>query len=216
MGEFDQRVDLPDLVLQKRNVGPYSNNVYVLTCKATGECVIIDTSYSAEPILVACAGTTPKYILQTHSHADHIDALDEVRRQTGAPLGQHPEDASEFGVCPDFTINDGEEIKFGEIALKAIHTPGHCKGMLMFSYPGHCVCGDTIFPGGPGKTWSHAQLLTLIESIKTRVFTLPDETVLYPGHGANSTVAQSKAEFAAFQAAGRPRPGEYGDVTWDS
>ena len=158
MGEFDQRVDLPALDFQKLNIGPYSNNVYVLTCKATKECVIIDTSHSAEPILAACEGATPQYILQTHCHGDHIDALDEVRSRTGAPLGQHAEDAKEFGISPDFTIADGEDIKFGEITLRAIHTPGHCKGMLMFLYPGHCVCGDTIFPGGPGKTWNHGQL----------------------------------------------------------
>ena len=214
MGEFDQTVDLPGLKFQKLNVGPYSNNVYVLTCKATNECVIIDTSYSADPILAACAGATPKYILQTHCHGDHIDALGEVRQRTGAPMGQHPEDAREFGTRPDFEIKDGDTVSFGEISLTAIHTPGHCRGMLMFLYPGHCICGDTIFPGGPGKTWNHGQLLQSIETIKAKVLTLPDDTVLYPGHGANSTVADSKAEFAGFEAAGRPRAGEYGDVTW--
>ena len=152
MGEFDQTVDLPGMTFQKLNIGPHSNNVYVLTCKETKECVIIDTSQSAQPILALCEGAKPKYILQTHCHGDHIDALDEVRKLTGAPMGQHPEDAREFGTRPDFEINDGDEISFGKISLKAIHTPGHCRGMLMFFYPGHCVCGDTIFPGGPGKT----------------------------------------------------------------
>ena len=214
MGEFDQTVDLDALTLQKLNIGPYSNNVYVLTCKETRECIIIDTSHSAEPILAACGGAKVKYILQTHCHGDHVDALAEVRKRTGAPLGLHPEDAREFRIRPDFEIRDGEAVAFGNVSLRAIHTPGHCRGMLMFSYPGHCVCGDTIFPGGPGKTWSHENLRTLIHSIRTRVFTLPEETLLYPGHGANSTVAQSKKEFAEFEAAGRPRPGEFGDVTW--
>ncbi|MCE2452192.1 MAG: MBL fold metallo-hydrolase, partial [Nitrospinae bacterium] len=76
-------------------------------------------------------------------------------------------------------------------------------------------CGDTIFPGGPGKTWNHGQLLTSLDSIENKVFALPDDTVLYPGHGANSTVAQSKAEVAGFRAAGRPKPDEFGDVTWE-
>ena len=215
MGEFDQRVDLPELTFQKLNIGPYSNNVYVLTCKATKECVIIDTSHAAGPILAACEGAVPNYILQTHCHGDHIDALDEVRKRTGAPMGQHPEDAKEFGTRPDFQINDGDAVSFGRISLRAIHTPGHCRGMLMFLFPGHCVCGDTIFPGGPGKTWNHDQLLQSIDTIKNKVLTLPDETVLYPGHGANSTVAASKKEVAAFEAAGRPNAGEFGDVTWD-
>ena len=78
MGEFDQTVDLPELRFQKLNIGPYSNNVYILTCKQTKECVIVDTSFSADPILAACEGATPKYILQTHCHGDHIDAFDEV------------------------------------------------------------------------------------------------------------------------------------------
>ena len=214
MGEFDQTVELAEATLQKLNIGPYSNNVYIITCKETSECVIIDTSYAAEPILAACQGAEPKYILQTHCHGDHIDAIDEVRERTGVPLGLHPEDSKEFGIKGDFEINGGETITFGKISLKAIHTPGHCRGMLMFSYPGHCVCGDTIFPGGPGKTWNHEQLLLSIETIKNKVFALPDDTVLYPGHGANSTVADSKKEFAVFEAAGRPKPGEFGDVTW--
>jgi len=214
VGQFDQTVDLPELTFRKINIGPYNNNVYVLTCKETKECVIVDTSYSADPILSACRGAKPKYILQTHCHGDHIDALAEVRKQTGAPLGLHPDDAKEFGIRPDFEINDGDSVSFGKVTLRAIHTPGHCRGMLMFSYPGHCICGDTIFPGGPGKTWSHQNLLVLLESIEKKVFALPDATVLYPGHGANSTVADSKKEYAAFRAAGRPRPGEFGDVTW--
>ena len=214
MGEFDQTVDLPGMTFQKLNIGPHSNNVYVLTCKETKECVIIDTSQSAQPILALCEGAKPKYILQTHCHGDHIDALDEVRKLTGAPMGQHPEDAREFGTRPDFEINDGDEISFGKISLKAIHTPGHCRGMLMFLYPGHCVCGDTIFPGGPGKTWNHEQLVQSIESIKNKVLTLPGETVLYPGHGAYSMVADSQKEVAAFEAAGRPKAGEFGDITW--
>ena len=91
MGEFDQTVELAEATLQKLNIGPYSNNVYIFTCKETNECVIIDTSYAADPILAACQGAKPKYILQTHCHGDHIDAIDEVRKRTGVPLGLHPE-----------------------------------------------------------------------------------------------------------------------------
>ncbi len=214
MGQFDQTVELAELTLKKLNIGPHSNNVYVLTCKETRECIIIDTSYSADPILAACKGAKPRYILQTHCHGDHIDALAEVRKRTGAPLGLHPEDAKEFGIRPDFEIADGATVAFGKLSVRAIHAPGHCKGMLMFYFPGHCICGDTVFPGGPGKTWSHGQLLTLLDSIKKKVFALPGGTVLYPGHGANTTVAESKKEFAQFEAAGRPRAGEFGDITW--
>lgn len=216
MGEFDQTIELDALTLRKINIGPSSNNVYIFICKETKESIIIDTSYAAGPILSACEGTDIKYILQTHCHGDHIDAIDEVRSRAGAPLGLHPEDEKEFGIKPDFYINDGDAVKFGNISLKAIHTPGHCRGMLMFHYPGHCVCGDTIFPGGPGKTWSHEDLLVLLDSIQNKVFALPGDTALYPGHGANSTVAQSQSEFAQFTSAGRPRKGEFGDVTWDS
>ena len=214
MGEFDLTVELDALTLQKLNIGPYNNNVFVLTCKETGEGVIIDTSFSADPILAACKNTKVKYILQTHCHGDHIDALPEVRKRTSAPLGLHPEESKTSGIKGEFSINDGDAVTFGKVSLKAIHAPGHSPGMLMFYYPGHCICGDVVFPGGPGKTWNHNQLLTLIDSIKKKVHTLPDDTALYPGHGADATVGGSKKQLAAFEAAGRPKAGEFGDVTW--
>ena len=86
----------------------------------------------------------------------------------------------------------------------------------MFLYPGHCVCGDTIFPGGPGKTWNHDQLLKSLDSIEEQgLRPARRNRSLPPATGANSTVAQSKAEVAGFRAAGRPAPDEFGDVTWE-
>ena len=214
MGEFDLTVELDALTLQKLNIGPFNNNVFVLTCKETGEGVIIDTSFSADPILAACKNTKVKYILQTHCHGDHVDALPEVRKRTNAPLGLHPDESKTYGIKGEFSINDGDAVTFGRVSLRAIHAPGHSPGMLMFYYPGHCICGDVVFPGGPGKTWDHNQLLTLIDSIKKKVHTLPDDTALYPGHGADTTVGESKKQLAAFEAAGRPKAGEFGDVIW--
>jgi glyoxylase-like metal-dependent hydrolase (beta-lactamase superfamily II) len=214
MGEFDLNEELDVLTLQKLNIGPYNNNVFVLTCKETTEGVIVDTSFSADPILAACSNTKVKYILQTHCHGDHVDALPEVRKRTSAPLGLHPEESKTYGIKGEFSINDGDTITFGKVSLKAIHAPGHSPGMLMFYYPGHCICGDVVFPGGPGKTSDHNQLLTLIDSIKKKVHTLPDDTALYPGHGADTTVGESKKQLAAFEAVDRPKAGEFGDINW--
>lgn len=215
LNNLNQNFDTETINFQKLNLGPYSNNVYILTCKKSKKSVIIDTSHSCEKILSACKGTEVQFILQTHCHGDHIDALDEVREITGVPLGLHNEDREEFGISSDFELKDGELFSFGEVSMKCIHTPGHSRGMTMFYFAGHCICGDTIFPGGPGKTWSHEQLLQLLESIKEKVLTLPKETILYPGHGENTTVGESRILISKYESNGNPKPEDFGDITWE-
>ncbi len=215
LSNLNQNFDTETINFQKLNLGPYSNNVYILTCKKSKKSIIIDTSHSSKDILSACKGTEVQFILQTHCHGDHIDALDEVREITGVPLGLHKKDKEEFGITSDFELKDGEFVSFGDVSIKCVHTPGHSKGMTMFYFPGHCICGDTIFPGGPGKTWSHEQLLQLLKSIKEKVLTLPKETILYPGHGENTTVAKSKILVSKYELNGNPQKEDFGDITWE-
>ena len=127
LNNLNQNFDTETINFQKLNLGPYSNNVYILTCKKSKKSIIIDTSHSSQEILSACKGTEVQFILQTHCHGDHIDALDEIRAITGVPLGLHKKDKEEFGISADFELKDGGFVKFGDVSIKCIHTPGHSK-----------------------------------------------------------------------------------------
>lgn len=203
----------PRLEIRKITVGPYSNNVYVLICKATRKSLIIDASFEVPRIVEAAAGSTVQAILQTHCHMDHVAGLDELKATTQAPVGIHPRDEEQFHLRGDFQLEDGATVRFGECALQVMHTPGHSKGGLCFLHEPHCFCGDTLFPGGPGKTWSARDFESLLRSITKRLYLLPDHTILYPGHGLNTTIGDSKAEYAIYAAKKRSAP-VYGDVLW--
>ena len=120
--------DSPRMEIRKITVGPYSNNVYVLICKATRKSIIIDASFEVPRIVEAAAGSTVQAILQTHCHMDHVAGLDELKSTTQAPVGIHPRDEEQFHLRGDFQLEDGATVRFGECALRVMHTPGHSKG----------------------------------------------------------------------------------------
>ncbi|MFQ5894782.1 MAG: MBL fold metallo-hydrolase [Nitrospinota bacterium] len=214
MAAKDAVIEAGSLTIHKLRGGPFDNNVYALICRETGESALVDSSFGPERVLPVLKGTKLRFILQTHCHGDHVRALEALRARTGAPVGLHPEEERRFGVRGDFQLNHGQRVAFGEQSLEVRHTPGHSPGGVLLVYPSHCICGDTVFPGGPGKTGSPRDLQTLLASIEREVYTLPDETVLYPGHGENTTVGESKKEYAVFRQRGGPRPGQCGDVLW--
>ncbi len=209
-----EKTDAGPVEIRKVRVGDFGNNIYVLVCKATGDSVIVDASFEANQILAAAEGTNVKYILMTHCHSDHVQALDELREATGAPVGIPPAEAKEFGIMGDFDIHEGDTIQFGECQVEAfLAGPGHSPAGTAFLMPGHCIIGDAVFPGGPGRTNGPKEFEALVENIQKRVYTLPDETMLYPGHGDNTTVGDSKKEYAVF--AGKERSETpHGDVLW--
>lgn len=179
---------------KKIEAGSYENNCYIVACPRSGECAIIDPAAEAQRILNGVKGKRVSYILITHGHMDHIGALEEVRRNTGAPVGIHEADSRSLQDPPDFFLLDGQIIKFGDINLKAIHTPGHTPGGVCFLSGKILFSGDTIFPNGPGNTslpGSDYQLI--LKSIHSKIFVLPDDTVIYPGHGLETTVGREKA-----------------------
>ncbi|MEE8110866.1 MAG: MBL fold metallo-hydrolase [bacterium] len=209
-----ETTDAGSVLIKKVPVGNFGNNIYVLVCKKTNDSVIVDASFEAEKILAAAEGTNVRSILMTHCHSDHVQALDELRNATGAPVGIPPAEAKQFGIKADFDINDGDKIKFGECEVEAfLAGPGHSPAGTAFLMPGHCILGDAVFPGGPGRTSSPEAFEELVENVKKRVYTLPDETVLYPGHGDNTTVGESKKEYAVFASKERSGP-VHGDVLW--
>jgi hydroxyacylglutathione hydrolase len=199
--------------IERLSLGPFGTNSYLLICQKTGASVIVDAPGDAEKVLKLLEGTHPKYILMTHNHMDHVDALAALKSALNVPLAAHEDDAGGLPVKPEQFLNDGDTISFGEIQLKVLHTPGHTPGSLCFLTDRYLISGDTIFPGGPGKTWSPDDFKKIVESLTNKIFTLPDETQVYPGHGDATVLKKEKHEFEAFSS--KPHdPDLCGDVVW--
>ena len=202
-----------DVQIDRLKLGPFDTNSYILTCPLTGDSVLVDAPAEASKILKASKGTNPRYILITHNHMDHIGALPELKSRLGIPIGAHRLEAKGLPLRPEILLEDGEKVSYGKMSLKVLHTPGHTPGSLCFWVGNHLISGDTIFPGGPGKTKSPADLKQIIESITRKIFVLPDDTAIYPGHGDSTILRKEKEEFAIFSS--RPHdPNLFGDVLW--
>jgi len=202
-----------DIQIERLELGPWGTNAYIIICLQTGNSVLIDTPADASTIMERLKGTNPKYILLTHNHMDHLGALSELRSKLKVPLAAHASDAKSLPSPPEMLLNDGDVVSFGNIKLKVLHTPGHTSGSLCFKIGKYLISGDTIFPGGPGKTGSPADLRQIIKSITDKIFVLSDDTEIYPGHGDFTVLKKERDEFAIFSS--RPHdPNLCGDVLW--
>ena len=180
-----------DLIVRKLEVGQMENNTYVLECPETHESLIVDGSFDPKTILEATRDTKVVGIVQTHGHFDHVQALQEIKDALGVPVHAHPDDS--YPVPVDKELSHGDVIGFGNREAKVLHTPGHSPGSTCFLVGRHLVSGDTLFPGGPGNTSGDDKAFDqIIESIRTKLFTLPDDTRVYPGHGADTTIGAEK------------------------
>ncbi len=201
------------LQIDNLQLGPFGTNAYILTCRQTGDSVLVDAPAEANVIMEKLKGTKPGYILMTHNHMDHIGALSELKAKLKITLAAHAADAKSLPVPPDRLLNDGDTVAFGNIVLEVRHTPGHTAGSLCFRVGNYLLSGDTLFPGGPGKTRSPADLRQIIESITGKLFTMDDDTQVYPGHGNPTSLKKEKDEFAVFSS--RPHnPDLCGDILW--
>ena len=213
-GGFDMKeASIQGILLKKITVGPFENNVYFLVDEARKESIIIDAAAEAEEILNIVKGTRVKIILQTHGHMDHVMALAEVRKATNAPVAIHLADEKAFGIRADVHLEDRQTLDVGPLQIQTLHTPGHTPGGLCFLMEGHLLTGDTLFPGGPGKTARPEDFEQLLSSITQKIYPLPDSTVCHPGHGPETTVGASKMEYQVFASRKRTKP-VYGDVLW--
>jgi hydroxyacylglutathione hydrolase len=201
------------LLIEKLVLSPYETNTYIVVCQKTHESVLVDAPAEADKILEKLEGTKPRYILLTHNHIDHIGALAELHSRLKVPLAVHPLDSKNLEVKPEMQINDGDVLSVGELKLKVLHTPGHTRGSLCFKIGRYLLAGDTIFTDGPGHTRTPADFQNILEALTTKIFTLPDSTLIYPGHGDSTVLKKEREKFAAFSS--RPHDSNLcGDVVW--
>lgn len=199
------------MIIKKLEVGPIMANCFIVGCEPTKEAVVIDPGDDADQILMALSKSElkVKYLINTHGHFDHVGANKRMKDVTGAQLAIHPDDepllnelsksAAMFGLAAensppaDIHLADGDEISFGEITLKVIHTPGHSKGGVSLYTKGHLFAGDTLFARSIGRTdLPGGDYDTLISSIKEKLLILDDATVVYTGHGPETTIGDEK------------------------
>lgn len=201
------------LVFKVPGMGPYDNNGYVIADPRTKEAYIVDAPAGVERLLDEADGLQVKGVIVTHTHPDHVAGYADLKRLTGLPVGVHESDADRLPGAPDFLLAHGEELAVGEGRVRVLHTPGHTPGALCLHAGGALVSGDTLFPGGPGRTSTPDDLRRVVRSIEERLLVLDDGTLVLPGHGSDTTIAASKAEYAVF--AGREHPADlHGHVSW--
>jgi len=204
-----------EVKITKINMGPYNNNGYIVICPDTNEGIIIDTPAEPEKLLGAIGDVQIKSILITHKHQDHLLGFDEITGAVQVPVGIGTDDADGLPSPPQIDLKDGMVIKFGNQEMTVLDTPGHTDGATCFLIGKHLFSGDTLFPGGPGKTRSPEAFQQVVDSITKKLLVLPDDTAVYPGHGDDTTIGKAREEYQGF--ASKPHsPDLFGEVTWNS
>ncbi len=206
-GAMDVR-RLPGMTIAKLAVGPMSNNAYLLRCTQTDEGLLVDAANEASRLreLVDFEGPPVSAILTTHRHPDHWQALAETAEYAGAAVFAGAADADELPVAVDERLDHGDEISVGALSLEVIALRGHTPGSVAVLYHdpegvAHLFTGDSLFPGGVGKTWSPEDFTSLIDDVERRVFDrLPDDTWFYPGHGDDSTIGTERPHVPEWRA----------------
>lgn len=189
------------------------NNAYLVTCSRTGETLLIDAANDPAVLLDLIEQCAPKLslIVTSHQHQDHWMALAEVAASTGAPTAAHRLDAGPLPVTPDQLLAGGDTVTVGDLRFEVIHLRGHTPGSVALALSGpptgdtvQLFSGDCLFPGGVGKTWKDGDFEQLLGDVSSRVFDVfADQTVVYPGHGDDTTLGTE-----------RPHLGEWRERGW--
>jgi glyoxylase-like metal-dependent hydrolase (beta-lactamase superfamily II) len=196
------------LTVRKLSVGAMDNNAYLLRCRATGEALLVDAADEADRLLALVGDAPLARVVTTHRHGDHWQALQAVVERTGARTVAHPDDADELPVAVDEPVRDGEQVAVGAVALGVVHLVGHTPGSIALRYDdpeggSHLFTGDSLFPGGPGRTTSPAAFGSLMDDLEAKVFArLGDDTWVYPGHGDDTTLGAERPHLAAWRRRG--------------
>jgi glyoxylase-like metal-dependent hydrolase (beta-lactamase superfamily II) len=193
--------EIDGLTVTKIAVGPMDNNAYLLRDTSTGQAILIDAANEAGRLIELIGDTPVGSIVTTHQHGDHWQALAEVQKHTGAEVVAHPADADGIPVPVTHLVQDGDVLTFGDATVSFVHLRGHTPGSVAVLYDAggklasepHLFTGDSLFPGGVGKTNSPADFTSLLDDVSERLFDrLPDATWVYPGHGGDTTVGTER------------------------
>lgn len=204
------------LELRSATVGPWPMNSYALICPETRESVLIDPGAEPDTLLAMLENSTPKAIILTHTHPDHVGALDEMRSRLQVPLLAHPgPHFNEMSLEKERELVQGDTVQVGDHTLHVYHTPGHILDQISLSVVDdeRIIVGDTLFEGGPGKTWSPQQFQTSLQILRNVVLQWPDQSLCYPGHGPSFRLGDLRPKIEAFLA--KEHGNFYGDATWD-
>jgi len=203
-GDPDTR-ELSNLSITKVSVGPMDNNAYLL--RSAGEQLLIDAANEPERLLGLLGEGGLSTVVTTHQHPDHWQGLEDVVGVTGAESLAHEVDAGEIPVVSQ-TLKDGDTVRVGDAELQVIHLVGHTPGSIALLYDDpdghpHLFTGDSLFPGGPGRTTNPDDFKSLMDDLEAKVFgRLPDETWFYPGHGNDSTLGAERSAVPEWRARG--------------
>lgn len=197
-----------DLEITKLAVGELANNVYLLRCTLTGERVLIDAADEADRVLAEIGDGGVARVVTTHWHPDHWQALAAVVEATGAETVAGALDAEHIAVPTRTPVSTGARVRVGSCELEVTEVAGHTEGSIVLAYDDpdgivHLFTGDSLFPGGVGKTWSEEDFRTLIDQVEAKIFDrYPDDTRFYPGHGDDSTLGAERPYLAEWRERG--------------
>ena len=200
-------------------VGPWPMNSYVLVCPERNESVLIDPGAEPQKLAAALGESDPVAVLLTHTHPDHVGALDAMCQRLQVPLmafkGPHGGTFGEMTLDTDRDLVDGDTVSVGNHTLRVYHAPGHIADQICFAIEddNRIIVGDTLFEGGPGKTWSPEQFETTLQTLRDVVLQWPDDTVCYPGHGPSFRLGDIREAIETFIA--KDHGDFYGDTTWE-
>ncbi|HWL49236.1 MAG TPA: MBL fold metallo-hydrolase [Acidimicrobiia bacterium] len=206
-GPADTR-EAGDLVITKVAVGPMSNNAYLLRCAVTGEQVLIDAADQPDSLLDLVGGAGLMRVITTHSHQDHWQALGPIVKVTRAETVASAVDAEDIPVPTTHPVSDGARVRVGSCELEVIGLVGHTPGSIALAYDDpdgvvHLFTGDSLFPGGPGRTDNPEDFASLMNDLETKVFDrFSDDTWFYPGHGNDSKLGIERPHLAEWRERG--------------
>ncbi|GAA1182755.1 MBL fold metallo-hydrolase [Ornithinimicrobium humiphilum] len=215
-GSAPWRLDLAGATVHKLSVSEMDNNVYLLTCTATGERLLVDAADDADRILdllrstSADGSTTLGQLVTTHQHWDHHRALPEVVAATGATTLAGADDADALPVPADRRLEDGDTVRVGDLVLDVVGLRGHTPGSVALALTAGgdvprtvLFTGDSLFPGGPGRTRAPEDFTSLMDDLEARVFGVYDDTALVlPGHGDNTVLGRERPQLGSWRARG--------------